>query len=485
MNTVAAIINDAALCSSSPELKALAFQDDDIPRADAGVKIMKTLRRLSVNLDKELVVFFDEADCLAGPALITFLAQIRDGYLSRHRSAQTKFPRSLALVGMRDIRDYVAQVRPDDQSIGLASPFNVKKESLRLANFTREEIGALYAQHTEATGQVFAEEAVERAWHWSEGQPWLVNALANEVVNEPRENDRSWTIVGPDVDQAARTLILRNQTHFDSLRERLKEARVRRVIEAVLVGAKKFPEEISDDDVQYTLDLGLLKKNSLNAMSYQPSNPIYQEVIIRTLTNKIEQTIISDMPILHENKWFNGDSIDISGLIKNFQIYWSENSEMYIKNNMIDSHVIESIQLSLEKIGLSNKFDILPYLVKNIENSLIDLTNESLSHLVLFAFMQRVLNGGADFIQREYALGAQRVDICISYKENRYPIEIKIKGHKSINESLEQLFGYMNKCVASEGWLIIFDKDFNKPWDEKLYWKTEKYNKKLIHIAGC
>jgi hypothetical protein len=152
---------------------------------------------------------------------VTFLAQIRDGYLDRHRSKETKFPRSMALVGMRDIRDYLVQVRPEEQSTGLASPFNVKKKSLTLANFTQDEIQSLYNQHTEATGQVFRQEAIERAWYWSEGQPWLVNALAYEVVVEQLKNNYFKVIDGTNIDQAAETLIQRRDTHMDSLLERL------------------------------------------------------------------------------------------------------------------------------------------------------------------------------------------------------------------------------------------------------------------------
>jgi hypothetical protein len=65
---------------------------------------------LSVSLDRELIIFFDEADCLTGPPLLTFLSQIRDGFINRFDSPKSKFPRSLrslALVGMRNIRDYL------------------------------------------------------------------------------------------------------------------------------------------------------------------------------------------------------------------------------------------------------------------------------------------------------------------------------------------------------------------------------------------
>jgi hypothetical protein len=347
MDRTAAIINDAALCSRASALKTLAFPDDSISLSDAGVKIKKTLRRLRVNLDKDLVVFFDEADCMAGPALITFLAQIRDGYLERHLSDETNFPSSLALVGMRDVRDYVVQVRPDDQSIGLASPFNVKKKSLTLADFTREEIGALYSQHTEATGQVFDEEAVERAWYWSEGQPWLVNALADEIVESL--NDCAETVMKIDVDEAAKSLISQNATHLDSLSERLKEPRVRRVMAPILASAAGLPFGLPADDLKYALDLGLLKRDGNDDASYRPANPIYREVIAGILSDEFRRTMPSDLT----NKWMDGSRLDMNGLLRAFQVYWRENSEILIKKNQ-DYMVVE--------------------------------TNEALAHLVLYAF---------------------------------------------------------------------------------------------------
>jgi len=35
------------------------------------------------------------------------------------------------------------------------------------------------------------------------------------------------------------------------------------------------------------------------------------------------------------------------------------------------------------------------------------------------------------------------------------------------------------------GWLIVFDRRKSKTWEEKIYWKQEKYNNKMINIVGC
>ena len=62
--------------------------------------------------------------------------------------------------------------------VSTSSPFNIKAESLTLSNFTHDEVKNLYEQHTKETGQKFTPEAIEYAYHVTQGQPWLVNALA-------------------------------------------------------------------------------------------------------------------------------------------------------------------------------------------------------------------------------------------------------------------------------------------------------------------
>jgi hypothetical protein len=144
-------------------------------------KARTIISRLCQDLDKDLAVFFDEADLLTGAGLLTFLAQIRDGYNARHKPGN-EFPRSLALVGTRDIRDYSAPTATGSSRECLGSPFNIVTERMTLANFTEAEVGTLYRQHTEATGQRFEDSAITRAWHWTEGQPWLVNGISQSKV---------------------------------------------------------------------------------------------------------------------------------------------------------------------------------------------------------------------------------------------------------------------------------------------------------------
>ena len=93
------------------------------------------LRRLCEALDRPLLVFIDEIDALVGDSLVGVLRQIRAGYDER----PVHFPQSIILCGVRDVRDYRIVLSNQDIITG-GSAFNIKAKSLRLGNFTREEI---------------------------------------------------------------------------------------------------------------------------------------------------------------------------------------------------------------------------------------------------------------------------------------------------------------------------------------------------------
>jgi len=406
---------------------------------DYSVALIQAFSYFCQSLDKPLVVLFDEIDCLSNGTLISFLRQLRDGYISR---INTPFVHSIGLVGMRNIRDYKGEIRKSSDTLGSASPFNIVTEALTLRNFTVKEITNLYIQHTEVTGQVFSPEVIEKIYHYSQGQPWLVNALAKEIVVKILNNDFSKTIRLEYVEQAAQTLIMRRDTHIDSLMERLKEARVQRIVEPVILGEAKGYDWL-DDDYQYVLDLGLLKEDDNKGLI--PSNPIYAEVLIRVLTASYQMELKkrhfpSQAYLLEENQ------ISMQQLLKEFQQFWRENSEIWVER----------------------------YQYK-----------EAAPHLILQAFLQQVVITGGR-ISRELAGGRGRLDLCLHYGDGKYPIELKLcYGDKTYKEGLAQLAEYMDVLDCLEGWLIVFEQRQTLSLNQKIFWKTKRVDGKTIHIVGC
>ncbi|MDR1313061.1 MAG: hypothetical protein LBQ12_05040, partial [Deltaproteobacteria bacterium] len=84
--------------SGVAELAKLAHAYDDNPFMSSPSGMVRVLlNSLCMSLDRELVVFFDEADCLHEDPLVLFLSQVRAGFNDRFKSPGSRFPRSLAL----------------------------------------------------------------------------------------------------------------------------------------------------------------------------------------------------------------------------------------------------------------------------------------------------------------------------------------------------------------------------------------------------
>ncbi len=375
---------------------------------------------------RPLVLLIDEIDALVGDTLLSVLRQLRAGYDQRPAG----FPQSVVLCGVRDVRDYRIHSSRRDASVLGGSAFNIKSESLRLGDFSEAEVQALLAQHTAETGQAFTPAATETVWARTAGQPWLVNALCYDACfRHEAGRDRSRAIDGADVLAAQERLILRRDTHIDDLANRLREERVRRVIEPILAGAER--PEWSDDDVAYLRDLGLiaLERDGTPRIA----NPIYAEVVPRHLSHAVQ----AGLP--HKMAWYvdGAGALDVEGLLADFQTFFREHSEHWVQR--------------------------------------FDRYHEAGPQLLLQAHLQRVVNGGG-LIERQYALGRGRTDLLIRWPQGgrtrSFVVECKVRRgalERTIQEGLAQTRGYVDRCGAEAGHLIVFDRSPERTWEEKVF----------------
>ena len=130
----------------------IAVRFKDTLKSDDPVKILKSfkdtepdsklnlfLRQLTGICSLPVVLFIDEIDALVGDSLVSVLRQLRSGYDDRPES----FPQSIILCGVRDVRDYRIVLSNQDIITG-GSAFNIKAKSLRIGDFSIEEIRELY-----------------------------------------------------------------------------------------------------------------------------------------------------------------------------------------------------------------------------------------------------------------------------------------------------------------------------------------------------
>ncbi|MCP4216164.1 MAG: AAA family ATPase [bacterium] len=401
--------------------------------------LKNALKAWAKNTKRPIVLLVDEIDSLVGDTLISTLRQLRSGYEKRPHL----FPQSIILCGVRDVKDYRIHSRKSNEMITGGSAFNIKAESLRLGNFNADEIKELYLQHTTETGQQFHADVFPLVWELTEGQPWLVNALAYETCfNTDAGKDKNKIISVEDIQTARENLILRRETHLDQLTDKLKEERVRRVLEPIVAGLDEA-EKVPIDDVEYARDLGLVKVKPQLAIA----NQIYREVIPRALT------YTTQLRITHDSSWYvdTFGRLDMNKLITAFQGYFRKNFESWV--------------------GGFNYAEAGP-------------------QLLLQAFLQRIVNGGGR-IGREYGLGRGRTDLLVIWPYEKgtqeVVIELKLlygKMETTIKKGLEQTHGYMDKCGTKEGYLLVFDRDPHKTWEEKIFKRDRTFNNTPITVYG-
>ena len=442
--TVDIIASEACLVLNNE--KAMQVRDS-VEKMATDNKLSLFLQRMAQLMDKPLVLIIDEIDALVGDSLVSVLRQIRAGYANRPKA----FPQSIILCGVRDVRDYRIVLSNQDIVTG-GSAFNIKAMSLRLGNFSKEEIHELYMQHARETGQQWTEDCFPMVWNATEGQPWLVNALGNEVTWEMKENrDRNVTITPEMIYRAQERIIYRRDTHIDILIDKLKEPRVKRVIEPMLAN-KEEPDEnrMTDDDIQYVKDMGLVTKE--RGKPLRVANAIYREIIPRELTASTQQQLLQD-PLWYQR---HDGSIDMEKLLMDFQQFFRQNADSWI-----------------------GKFDYA----------------EAGPQLLLQAFLQRIVNGGG-YIDREYGLGRKRTDLLIRKPltahyggpVQRIVLELKLKRGDMdtlIEKGLEQTYQYMDTVGSvDEGHLIIFDRTQEKSWEERIWHRLCEYNGHKIMVWG-
>ncbi|MEM9978971.1 MAG: ATP-binding protein, partial [Cyanobacteria bacterium P01_D01_bin.2] len=283
------------------------------PEAAPGQRIQAALRAWSRASTRPLLIFIDEIDSLQNETLISVLRQLRSGYPDRPKN----FPHSLALIGVRDVRDYKVSSGGSSR-LNTASPFNIKIKSLTLRNFNAEEVEQLYSQHTAETGQVFVPDAVKHVYDLTQGQPWLVNALAKEVVEELVLEPTDLITVA-HIETAKEILIRRQDTHLDSLMSILREDRVRAIIGPMLAGQELGV--IPHDDRQFLVDLGLVVRNPAGGL--MPANPIYREVLPRVLTSGPQDSL----PVIRPS-WLTADgTLDAARLLDAFLSFWRQHGQ--------------------------------------------------------------------------------------------------------------------------------------------------------------
>jgi hypothetical protein len=272
-----------------------------------------------------------------------------------------------------------------------------------------------------------------------------VNSLFKRTTLRILDEDSRETVTADHLRLAREQMIQARETHLDALGQRLHDPRVKHVVQTIITGDTDPNMGRTHPDVELAMDLGLIDWSSERGFAI--ANPVYEEILTRYLSSGYHDS----MPPPSAWQWQKPDgTLDMDSLLREFQRFWRENSEMWERK--------------------------------------ADYT-EAFPHLLLLAFLQRLTNGGGR-VEREVSAGSGRMDLLVEYLRLRYIIEIKLIRDYDAPErvrslGLEQVARYRDaKAPDAPAYLVIFDRRSEarlKPWGERITWTVEGG----VVVAGC
>ncbi|MDR1041182.1 MAG: hypothetical protein LBR80_13660 [Deltaproteobacteria bacterium] len=446
---------DAALkAHPDPMLAGLEVPRD--PKAQPRTAVRRALAWLCASLDRPLALLVDDVDMLSGNALQSLSDQLATGLAAGRPDS---FPRSVGLFGLRcpepesphgatkrrvpgasrggaAVRN--RRGRSEGGGLGL-SPFAMARE-ITLPPFSFADIDKLCELHAATGGQPTEEEAKLRLWDWTEGAPWLVNAVMANAIDFVLHGDPKAPVTAAAINEAARALLRETPAHLRGLAGLLADPGARRACCEALCGGGAG-QALSGGGAALALDSGLLSAGWDDRL--RPAGGICRELVLRALTSHIRPPAG-----LREVCRGEGEGPDLTLLLQEFQRQWRWNSLSW--------------RQPLSDIpGAGEKLPLLAFLEAALPEGAI-------------------LEKGPSAAQGGLALavrGASRTRPALAVLERPGG-----PGHQAY---LEELAAAMDAEGANEGWLAFFDLDPAKGPDERIFWKTRILaSGRAAHVAG-
>ena len=382
---------------------------------------------------KPVILLIDEIDSIPQDSLELLVHYFRKIYLERERYLL----HGLALVGVRAVLGVEAE---------RGSPFNIQR-SLKVENFTFDEVKDLFNQYQEESGQRVEKEVIELVYEKTSGQPGLVGwfgELLTEKYNPGKNkviDKKTWERV-----YIKALYVEPNNTVLNIIKKALKYKEY--VLEIYRRDDVKF--SFSKDWCNYLYMHGVIRE--VEGEEY-PLCRISNEFIQARLFDALcEEEVKGKLPIPFLEPL---DTLE----------------DVFLEDRIKVKPLIERYKKYLER----TKEEIYRGIEARRENGRV---YEVIYHFHLYSWLFEVLKRKAHVIP-EFPVGNGRVDIAIRDKKGNISI-VEVKSFRdmlSFKDGKKKLEAYAKKVRAKEVLMALF-VDF----DEERYLKafTEEYEREGI-----
>lgn len=400
--------------------------------------ITKSFNDLSENItniiegyNKDMVLIIDEVDKSSGNRVfMQFLGVLRNKYLAMSARKDLTF-KSVILGGVNDIKNIKLKIR-DEKDRVFNSPWNIAADFRVDMSFSSEEIETMLVEYVNETGITMDVKLMSKEIrNFTSGYPYLVSRLCKNI---DEYIDKDWTLGG--LHKSIKMTLNEHNTLFDDVIKNLENyEEIKNIINEILVEGKQI--------------------------SYNPF--VYEKGIMYGILAE------KDGKLVIHNKIFES-------LLYDYLLAQKERQKVSSKFTQVDKNeVIDSEKLNMEKVLL--KFQQFMYEQYREEDEHFYETN---GRLIFLAYLKPILNGkGFSFVEPQTRQN-KRMDIVITYGNEKYIVELKIwNGEPYRQKGIEQLEQYMDEQGVKEGYLLTFNFNKNKGYTSE--W-TNVNNKKIFEV---
>lgn len=397
-------------------LEPVHFIEQHITQTTTIMTLSRLITQLAQDVlsDELLVLLIDDIDKSRNTQFLPdFLALLRQQYSHRYIERQTPF-HSVILTGVHDVKNLKSRSHNDYNS-----PWNIAADFKVDISFAPHEIATMlqdYSQERDTHLDIPA--LAEKLHHYTAGHPCLVSKLCKLIDEEivTQRGEKNWSIA--DVDTAFQMLVNEAYTMplFDNLVENLvNNPELYELILSIVINGHRWTFAITNPTINLGHLYGILVPSEHGRC--QIHNRIFEQRIYSYIMSKVLATQYHDIHTPDGPEFYTATGLNVPVILQRFQTFMQE-------------HYSNRDAKFLEREG----------------------------RLLFLAYLRPIINGKGFEFKEPNVGNERRMDIVVTYQNQRYVIELKRwYGPKAHQQGLRQLSDYLDSYTLHEGYLLIYD----------------------------
>lgn len=383
--------------------------------------MMRLLRRWCKMTEKPVVLIIDEVDSATNnQVFLDFLAQLRDGYISRDTDGIPTF-QSVILAGVTDVKHLKAKIR-DDEDSKENSPWNIAADFTIDMSLSEDGIKRMLDEYEADHNTRMSTVAIAKQIRdYTNGYPFLVSRicqLIDEDVSKIMSLREAWSRNG--IDEAVKMILAENNTLFQSLTKNLNNLPdLKASIRSILMEGTKLTWNPDQKDIVEMQMYGLIR-NDHNTVRI--ANRLFETRLYNLFLSdeELKQNIFSREGELAKNRFVTDGKLNMRLILEGFKDTYTE-----------------------------------------ICGPLVDKFNEKDGRELFLLYLKPIINGTGNYYIEAQTRDQTRTDVIVDYLGQQYIIELKIwRGPRYNREGEKQVSEYLDYFNLTTGYMLSFN--FNK-----------------------